>query len=218
MIGERVWDQMRLIDWALDLPEVAGDRMLMLGNSGGGMATLHAAACDEHIGVAVPWRAFDNYISPLGTIRHCPCNVVPGMLTFGEYWDVARLIARRSLLTVNGLKDRLHPVAEIDHAVSRLRTIYGIAGCGDHYEHRYGPEGHRFYGSMMWPWIENAKRADGDGAHPRPAKWTRRRLTPASQVRNRLDESNRRPPRHEGRVVIPHTAAHANKGAERHLG
>ena len=164
MIGERVWDLMRLIDWALALPEVADGRVLMLGNSGGGMATLHAAACDGRIGVAVPCCAFDNYISPHGTMRPCPCNVVPGMLTFGEYWDVAGLIAPRSLLTVNGLKDELHPVAEVDHAVSRLRAIYGTAGCGDRYEHRYGPEGHRFYSSIMWPWIENATRADRPSA------------------------------------------------------
>ena len=104
MIGERVWDLMRLIDWASGLPEVADGRVLMLGNSGGGMATLHAAACDERIGVAVPCCAFDNYISPRGTMRHCPGNAVPGMLTFGEYWDVAGLIAPRSLLTVNGLR------------------------------------------------------------------------------------------------------------------
>ena len=162
LIGERVWDLMRLIDWAHALPEVAGGSVLMLGNSGGGMATLHAAACDERIGVAVPCCAFNNYISPHGTMRHCPCNVVPGMLTFGEYWDVAGLIAPRRLLTVNGLHDTLHPVAEVDHAVSRLRAIYGVAGCGGHYEHRYGPEGHRFYGSIMWPWIENALR----GARP----------------------------------------------------
>ena len=160
MIGERVWDLMRLIDWALALPEVADGSVLMLGNSGGGMATLHAVACDERIGVAVPCCAFNNYISPHGTMRHCPCNVVPGLLTFGEYWDVAGLIAPRLLLTVNGLEDKLHPEAEVDHAVSRLRTIYAIAGCGDHYEHRYGPEGHRFYSSIMWPWIENATRAD----------------------------------------------------------
>ena len=56
------------------------------------------------------------------------------MLTFGEYWDVAGLIAPRRLLTVNGLYDTLHPVAEVDHAVSRLRAIYGVAGCGGHYE------------------------------------------------------------------------------------
>ena len=160
LIGERVWDLMRLIDWALALPEVADGPVLMLGNSGGGMATLHAAACDERIGVAVPCCAFNNYISPRGTMRHCPCNVVPGMLTFGEYWDVAGLIAPRMLLTVNGLHDALHPVAEVDHAVTRLRAIYGTAGCGDHYQHEYGPEGHRFYGSIMWPWIENALRAE----------------------------------------------------------
>ncbi len=78
LIGERVWDLMRLIDWARALPEVADGGVLMLGNSGGGMATLHAAACDERIGVALPCCAFNNYISPRGTMRHCPCKAYGG--------------------------------------------------------------------------------------------------------------------------------------------
>lgn len=38
---------MRILDWALALPEVVSDTVLMLGNSGGGMATLHTAAADK---------------------------------------------------------------------------------------------------------------------------------------------------------------------------
>jgi dienelactone hydrolase len=156
MLGERVWDLMRILDWALELPGVDAGRVLMVGNSGGGMATLHTAACDERIQVAVPCCAYNNYVSPQGALRHCPCNAVPGLLDFGEYWDVAGLVAPRFLLTVNGRGDVLHPVPEVDEAVLRLKAFYRSAGAGDRYEHRYGGGGHRFYRGLMWPWIEEA--------------------------------------------------------------
>jgi dienelactone hydrolase len=157
MLGERVWDLQCLLDWALELPEVDAGRVLMVGNSGGGMATLHTAACDERISVAVPCCAYSNYVSPMGTLRHCPCNAVPGIISgFGEFWDVAGLVAPRSLLTVNGREDALHPVAEVDAATARLAAIYRAAGAEGRYQHRYGDGGHRFYADLMWPWISRA--------------------------------------------------------------
>ncbi len=93
-------------------------------------------------------------MSPAGTLRHCPCNAVPGLLAFGEFWDVAGLLAPRPLLTVNGRHDGLHPTDEVDAAVARLAKIYAAAGAEGRYEHRYGEAGHRFYADIMWPWIE----------------------------------------------------------------
>ena len=91
----------------------------MLGNSGGGMATLHTAAVDERVTVVVPCCAYSNYVSSFGTLRHCPCNAIPGILGFGEFWDVAGLVAPRHMLTVNGDSDELHPVEEVS-ALERL--------------------------------------------------------------------------------------------------
>ena len=153
-LGERVWDLMRIIDWMVTRPDVDPGKVVLLGNSGGGMATLHTAACDERIQVAVPCCAYNNYVSFAGTLRHCPCNAIPGILRFGEYWDVAGLVAPRPLLTVNGAQDALHPVEEVDAAVARLKGIYAAAGAPTAYEHRYGEGGHRFYSTIMWPWIE----------------------------------------------------------------
>jgi len=153
MLGERVWDLMRIVDWTSELPEADASRILMVGNSGGGMATLHTAACDERVSAAAPCGAYNNYVSPRGTLRHCPCNAIPGILEFGEYWDVAGLVAPRPMLTVNGRYDGLHPVDEVDVAVSRLQEIYAAAGVPKRYEHRYGEGGHRFYADIMWPWV-----------------------------------------------------------------
>ena len=77
-----------------------------------------------------------------------------GLLAFGEFWDVAGLLAPRPLLTVNGRHDGLHPTDEVDAAVARLAKIYAAAGAEGRYEHRYGEAGHRFYADIMWPWIE----------------------------------------------------------------
>ncbi|MAG13420.1 MAG: hypothetical protein CMN78_02365 [Spirochaetales bacterium] len=153
MMGERVWDLMKILDWALGLPDVDGGTVLLTGNSGGGMATMHTAAVDDRVTMAVPCCSYNNYISPHGTMRHCPCNAIPGIFDFGEYWDVAGLVAPRHLLTINGKLDSLHPVEEVDHAVSRLRAIYAASGYSDRYDHRFGDGGHRFFADLMWPWV-----------------------------------------------------------------
>ncbi|MFQ5809336.1 MAG: alpha/beta hydrolase family protein, partial [Armatimonadota bacterium] len=54
VIGERVWDVQRIIDWAVTLPDEDANRLLMMGKSGGGVRTTYAAACDTRITVAVP--------------------------------------------------------------------------------------------------------------------------------------------------------------------
>lgn len=152
--GERVWDMMRLIDWAVSLPEVDPDRILVIGNSGGGVITLYTAAADPRVKIAVPSCSYCAFVGENGLVHHCDCNTVPGILRFGEIWDIAGLIAPRHLLIVNGKKDRLFPLNEVDRAVEGIRKIYKTAGAPDHVDHKYGPEGHRFYKNLMWPFIE----------------------------------------------------------------
>ena len=155
-MGERVWDMMRLLDWATTLPEVDGRRVLMMGNSGGGVVTTYAAACDERVKVAVPSCSFCTYVGRNGLAHHCDCNAVPGILRFGEFWDVAGLIAPRHLCIVNGRQDKLFPPAEVERAVAGVRRIYAAAGVPDRFAHRWGGGGHRFYSDLMWPFIKQA--------------------------------------------------------------
>lgn len=152
-LGERVWDMMRLLDWATALPEVDPETILMMGNSGGGVATIYTAACDTRITIAVPSCSFAPYVSQDGLIHHCDCNAVPGILRFGEMHDVAGLIAPRHLLIVNGRQDPLFAPEEVDRAVAGLGRIYRAAGAEERFQHRYGEGGHRFYKDLMWPFI-----------------------------------------------------------------
>jgi hypothetical protein len=160
MMGERVWDIMRFIDWALALPESDGKTILMTGNSGGGMLTQHAAAADERITIAIPSSSFDNYFNPSGNLTHCQCNHVPGLVRFGQFWDVAGLTAPRHLLTVTGRRDRAHPMTEVEHAAAQVKRIYRAAGAADRYDHRFGDAGHRFYKDIMWEFVSRALGRD----------------------------------------------------------
>lgn len=152
-IGERVWDMQRILDWATALPDVDDSRILMMGNSGGGMVTLYTSACDPRITVAVPSCSFTLLTSSAGYIYHCDCNLVPGLLEFGDLPDVAGLTAPRALLAVNGVNDRLHSQEDIEQAAARVRAIYKAAGAEGQFDLRWGQEGHRFYSDLMWPFV-----------------------------------------------------------------
>jgi hypothetical protein len=127
----------------------------MIGNSGGGVATLYAAACDTRIAVAVPSCSFCSLVGQNGVIYHCDCNTVPGILRWGEFHDVAGSIAPRYLLIVNGRQDSLFPVDQVDRAVEGVRRIYAACGVPERFVHCYGDGGHRFYADLMWPFIKN---------------------------------------------------------------
>lgn len=155
-IGERVWDMQRVLDWAAKLPQVDDRHVLMMGNSGGGMVTIYAAACDRRITIAVPSCSFAPLTSPGGYIFHCDCNLVPGIMKFGDLSDVAGLISPRHLLAVSGHGDSLHSDSAVNGAAGRVRRVYIAAGCPRRFEHRWGDDGHRFYKDLIWPFILNA--------------------------------------------------------------
>ena len=88
-VGDRVWDIMRLIDWALENLPVDGKNIIVSGNSGGGTATFYAGAMDTRISQSLPASAFSSYEESIGLIEHCACNYIPGVLRLGDMGDLA---------------------------------------------------------------------------------------------------------------------------------
>jgi dienelactone hydrolase len=153
LIGERVHDMMRLIDWAATRDDCDTSRVAITGNSGGGTISLFAAACDERIAVSVPGCYFCTFAASIGSIHHCECNYVPGLLAEAEMPDVAGLIAPRPFLAVAGRHDDIFPVAAVESAYQRLRFIYALAGAADRCHLSIGDGGHRYYKKDVWPFM-----------------------------------------------------------------
>lgn len=151
--AERVWDMQRILDWATKQPKVDPKRIVMTGNSGGGVLTTYMAAIDDRITVAVPSCSFTSSTSPEGYIFHCDCCLIPGFRNWGGWKELAGLIAPRRLLIVHGIKDGLHHRPSVETLVSEVNAIFKIAGVPSHVSIKWGDNGHRFYPHLMWPFI-----------------------------------------------------------------
>ncbi len=160
-IGERVWDMSRIIDWALAEFDVDARRIAITGNSGGGTVSLFAAAMEERITVSVPGSYFCTFVGSIGSIGHCDCNYVPGILRLGEMYDVAGLTAPRAFCAICGKEDAIFPIGCAREAFTRLKEIYAIAGVPDRCALYEGEGGHRYYADGSWPFIKKHFEAAG---------------------------------------------------------
>jgi len=153
-IGDRVWDMSKIIDWAVKNLPVDEKRIAITGNSGGGTVSLFAAACDPRIAVSAPGSAFCTFYGSIGTIAHCDCNYIPGILNLGEMSDVAGLICPRAFCALNGVEDTVFPIAETRKAFAHLQEIYAAAGASSKAALYEGPAGHRYYKEGAWSFIK----------------------------------------------------------------
>jgi len=152
LIGERCWDISRAID-AVEkhFPMIDMNRIAIMGNSGGGTATIYAAALDTRIAAAMPSCAFCGYYASIGAQEHCLCNYVPSIMKYFDMGDLAGLIAPRPLVVVNGQHDGIFPIDSAKEQMEIAYSLYRDAGAPDLAKHVVGPEGHRFYAAMSWP-------------------------------------------------------------------
>jgi predicted esterase len=158
LIGERVWDIGRLIDYAETREVIDSKRIIITGNSGGGTVSLFAAACDERISIAVPSSYFCTFEHSIGSIHHCACNYVPGIMAAAEMYDVAGLIAPRPFLAVAGRHDPIFPYEGVKIAFAHLKNVYETAGVAERCQLYIGEGGHRYYKDGVWPFVHQALR------------------------------------------------------------
>ncbi|MFW6308605.1 MAG: alpha/beta hydrolase family protein [bacterium] len=155
LIGERVWDMSRLIDFARESDDIDTSKIMITGNSGGGTVALHAAAIDTRITMAIPSSYFCTFEDSIGSIRHCECNYIPGVMNLGEMYDIASLIAPRPFLAVAGKNDQIFPIEGVKKAFKQLKKAYEVAGVPEHCELYIGDGGHRYYKERVWPFVDS---------------------------------------------------------------
>lgn len=151
-IGERVFDIMRAIDVIpKHFPVIDTGAIACMGNSGGGTATIYAAAMEERICLAMPSCALCTYKDSIGAMHHCTCNFVPNIAKDFDMGDLCGLIAPRPLIVVSGAKDSIFPHDGVAESVEVAKDYFRAADAPDACIWLEGAEGHRFYADLSWP-------------------------------------------------------------------
>lgn len=151
LLGERVYD----VDRAIDYLAARGDADLgaigIMGNSGGGTVAIWAAALLERLSFAIASCCFSTFRDSIMSIYHCTDNYVPGLYPVADMPDVLGLFAPRPVVVVSGREDPIFPHVGTARAFEALRAIYAARGAADRCRWVVGDGGHRFYPAEAWP-------------------------------------------------------------------
>lgn len=150
LIGERVYDVDRAIDYLRTRDDVNPTRIGVMGNSGGGTVSLFAAAVLPRIAWAMPSCYFCSFADSIMAMHHCQCNYVPHILRYAGMADLMGLFAPNPVVIVSGRKDDIFPIGPARKEFRRLAEIYRAAGAPANCRHVIGDGGHRFYAEQGW--------------------------------------------------------------------
>jgi dienelactone hydrolase len=153
MIGWRVWDVMRTLDYLATRSELDSTRIGCMGISGGGTVTLFSTALDPRIRAALVSGYLNTFRDSIGSLSHCIDNYVPGILNWAEMHDLAGLVAPRPLFVESGEKDTIFPVRASIESFGKVREVYGVFDALDRIEQEVFPDEHSFWGKRGIPFL-----------------------------------------------------------------
>ena len=145
LMGERVWDTMRAIDIMESFPEVDMNKIICMGNSGGGTTAFYTACLDKRITAAMPSCSVCTFEASIMKVDHCSCNYIPNIMKYFDMPDLACLIAPRPLVVVAGKEDEIFPLYGVTESFNKIEEIYNAFGYSDNCKLVIGNGGHRFY-------------------------------------------------------------------------
>jgi len=124
LMGERLWDLIRCVDYLQSMPEVDSRRIGCAGLSLGGEMTMWLGAMDERI-VATVSSGFLTTMDHMEQ-NHCMCWKFDGLRDLVDFADIYSLMAPRPLQCQNGM---LEPPSQFyvplaRQAMEEIRVIY----------------------------------------------------------------------------------------------
>lgn len=145
LMGERLWDLMRVVDYAQTRPEVNPARIGCAGLSLGGEMAMWLGAMDTRIAATVS----SGFLTTMENMRrgHCMCWDFPGLQRRYEFADIYSLIAPRPLQCQNGKLERLpggFPVDLAEAALADIQQAYRAAGQATSVQLAVHEQGHVF--------------------------------------------------------------------------
>ena len=157
MVGMRVWDVMRVIDYAEQYAGQTGlanlETLACVGLSGGGTVTTFATAMDDRITTAVISGYFCTWQWSIMAMRHCEDNYIPGILQHAEMADVGALIAPRPLLIEAGTEDPIFPLPGVHDAHEKLAKVYALLDAPERLALDVFAGEHQWHGTLAADWL-----------------------------------------------------------------
>ncbi len=128
LMGERLWDLMRCVDYLESLPQVDKSRIGCAGLSLGGEMAMWLGAMDQRI-VATVSSGFLTMMDQMER-DHCMCWKFDGLRELVDFPDVYGLIAPRPLQCQNGRREpaNMFTPALAQRAMQELRPVYETFG------------------------------------------------------------------------------------------
>ena len=153
VVGLRVHDGMRLVDYLQTRRELDTGRLGAMGISGGGMHTFFSTCLDKRIRACVVSGYYSTFRDSILAMSHCACNFVPGLAEFGEMHDLVGLVAPRPILIEAGTYDPIFPIRAVRSSVARARAVYEVFEARnrvatDFFEGRHQISGSKAYGFL----------------------------------------------------------------------
>jgi hypothetical protein len=145
LMGERLWDVIRCVDYLTTREDVDSRRIACAGLSLGGEMTMWLGAMDTRVKATVSsgfLTTVDNMLQ-----GHCPCWNFPGFTENFDFADIYSLIAPRHLQCQNGELERApggFPVFIAEKAMIEIKGCYAVFGQVDRVELLVHPAGHIF--------------------------------------------------------------------------
>lgn len=154
MIGWRLWDIIRGVDYLETRSEIDPGRIGLMGISGGGMMTLFGAALEPRIKACLVSGYYNLFRECIFSIPHCIDNYVPGLLAVAEMPDVAGLIAPRPMFVESGTRDPIFPIQATRDAFAAARKIWRVWGAEDRLGLEIFEGEHSFSGKEGFPFLK----------------------------------------------------------------
>jgi len=128
LMGERLWDLIRCVDYLQSMPEVDDRRIGCAGLSLGGEMAMWLAAMDERVAATVS----SGFLTTMDQMEknHCLCWKFDGLRELVDFADIYSLVAPRPLQCQNGM---LEPPTQFyvplaRRAMEEVRMIYNDLG------------------------------------------------------------------------------------------
>jgi hypothetical protein len=162
LMGERTWDALRSLDYALSLPEADSKRVAVAGLSLGGETTMYVAALDERVQLACS----SGWLTTVANMKngHCPCFNFQGLEENFDFSDIFACVAPRGLVCELGEQERApggFPVAIGREAVERIQAAYRVFGADTAVKLTVHPGPHVFSGTDFFPQLAALLGAPG---------------------------------------------------------